>query len=188
MNLHQGGGEGMYYYLEFIRKIKLVCEDPDNYLTEWKVVEYGDNVNIERETPVNCYTDELDCDCKIYGEMEHGLCICGQHIIRYVIIQNKYNNNVVQIGKDCGKKYMGLKLKPTCKECSKSIKSKKEVYCKYCREKLIIKFGKYKGRKFEDILLEDKPYCMWVLKQQTTSRYMLVLQNWLVKNIFGQTS
>ena len=161
----------------FLKTIKSLSVVPANYLSEWEILRVNKIPNI----PFPHEPEEWNCDCKIENRQEiHKRCICRQHIDNYYSLQNKLSGNIIWIGTDCAKKFLGINSPDnTCLECGKYTRKNKTNLCKKCKGCCILKVGKHKGKIYHEIYENDTSYCNWVLNCQQPTGQIKSFQNWL---------
>lgn len=161
--------EAVELRIMFVNTIKQLCVNPDNYLSEWYVIEWNDDVRYRCEDSNIEYPHEggeWDCFCHRYDQ-HHGRCICTNHIIRYCVLKNRFNGVKILVGQDCGRKYLNLTKSLRCKECNKKL-TKKEGYghqlCKVCVSRVVFRYGSKRGQSYYQVWENDSSFCQYTIK------------------------
>jgi hypothetical protein len=174
----------------FIRNLRSESEVPDHYLSEWKISSNQEFENLVEPHPHGRFPPRIGdidwwCDCDRYTK-KHFLCVCTNHIIEYWVIQNRINGKRLLVGKDCGKKFLGLKSpENTCIVCGKYHRKNEVNMCKKCQkweneEDTKITFGKFKGQTYIDVYRKHPDYCKWILEQDTDHYTFSKFQDWIL--------
>lgn len=90
----------------------------------------------------------------IYTTEKENNCICGHHIIKNCVFQNKYNNLIITIGSTCVKKFFGLDYSDHF-DIKNLMKKYSLKLLQYCLEEKIINQFEYN---FLDNLPKFKKY------------------------------
>lgn len=119
---------------------------------------------------------------------------CGQYKINHEYERNlcyecTYYDNPIRpnLVKDIIKRWPELDIPIiTCKICNKTFNDRPNHNntCNKCNVKKsnTIKFGKYKGKKYEELVEEDPYYCKWVMNTKTTYIQQNLFKTWLLEN------
>ena len=115
-------------------------------------------------------------------------CYCGKKIKKNYLIRHRHSGKLIIVGCVCIKK-VGFEMRKTCIDCGK-IHKKKTSRCGECRVfcfkhkdyhpnnfdcvnlefitnglENVINFGKYKGKRYKEVLLKDKGYLKWLVRE-----------------------
>jgi len=164
----------------FLKTIKSLSVVPQNYLTEWEL-------EIKYQTPNIPYPHGglWDCSCEINGRPKlHKRCICKQHIGPYFTLKNKLTGNIIWIGPDCAKQYMGINGPDnTCLECGQYTRKNKTNLCPKCRKLYVLLKGEYKNWTFHKVYEKDKRYCRYVREYPKPTGRFILFQKWLLNKL-----
>lgn len=141
-------------------------------------------------------------------------CPCGMLIQRNCYIKDKTRDLIIVIGSCCIKKFLPNGLKRRCEVCNEPHKRSTKNICVNCEKKQIehiqeqkrkkeselwnlstikkwiIRFGKHKGKTFEELFKNYSDYVDWSIKSKALEKNVGTINEERIKNayeIFKQT-
>ncbi|CCV01994.1 hypothetical protein IIV22A_150R [Invertebrate iridescent virus 22] len=108
-------------------------------------------------------------------------CICTHDIEENCYIKNVINEQILIVGNCCINKFLNIDTSKKCERCNEPHKNKKNNYCNTCRQTLILSIGKYKGKSFDYVKVNDPLYCDWVLRTEIFGESLIKFKEWLIK-------
>ena len=107
---------------------------------------------------------------------EWGECLCGQRIKEFCYITHRKTGNNFIVGNVCIKQFGFM---PNCTVCDiypiQSFESKYCIYCKKQKTRIVkeVKFGKYKGKSYSEVLTKDPQYCAWARENMSGDQHFV---------------